>query len=113
MKRDMELVRLVLLRVEAATLGAMPDLEIDGYAEQDIDYNLYQLIQEGLVDGSGAWSLGGTYSASIRGLTWPGHEFLDAVRDDSVWSKAKRMAQGKELGLHELPIDVVKLLGIL
>jgi hypothetical protein len=29
------------------------------------------------------------------GLTWEGHEFLDAARDDTRWSKAKKLVQEK------------------
>ena len=112
MRRDMDLVRQLLLRIEAVDLNGAADLDIDGYNEQAIDYNLDLLIQAGLVNGSGQWSLGGTYHVSIRGLTWSGHDFLDAVRADSIWHKAKQMAQDKGLGLHELPLDVVKQLGV-
>jgi hypothetical protein len=29
------------------------------------------------------------YAFQIFALTWEGHEFLDAMRDDTVWKKAK------------------------
>jgi hypothetical protein len=31
----------------------------------------------------------------IKGLTWTGHEFLEASRDDSRWNKAKKIITEK------------------
>ncbi len=112
MKRDMDLVRHLLLRIEDAELFEQPDFEMGDYDVQDIDYNLDLIIQAGLVNGEGNWSAGPTYNVAIRGLTWEGHDFLDAVRSDSIWHKAKEVAQGRELRLNELPFEVVKGLAI-
>jgi hypothetical protein len=32
---------------------------------------------------------------NINGLTWAGHEFLEASRDDSRWNKAKKIISEK------------------
>lgn len=31
----------------------------------------------------------------VKSLTWDGHEFLEAARDDSLWEKAKRLVLEK------------------
>ena len=87
---------------------------MDDYDAQEINYNLDLMLQAGLVNGKGSWSSGGpiNYSVSIRGLTWEGHDFLDAVRSDSIWDKAKDMALGKGLRFNELPFELVKGLGV-
>ena len=112
MKRNMDLIRLLLLRVEATDVLEQPDLKIGGYDVQETDYNLDLMIQAGLINGSGNWSFGGSYNVAIRGLTWEGHDFLDAVRSDSIWRQAKAWAQGEGVRLNELPFEVVKGLGV-
>jgi Hypothetical protein (DUF2513) len=99
MKRDMELVRAVLLKVEGlnlpvgATLCAYPsepELQIEGYDPDQVAYHLNLLIDEGFVQGARTTSI----QFVIEGLTWKGHEFLDDTRDPDVWSKAKERAKG-------------------
>ena len=114
MKRDMDLVRHLLLRIEATELHGFVDFTVDGYDAEEINYNLDLMLQAGLVNGNGSWSFGDpiNYSVSIRGLTWEGHDFLEAVRPDSIWHKAEEVAQARGLRLNELPFEVVKGLGV-
>ena len=37
----------------------------------------------------------GEYSWKAKSLTWHGHDFLDAARDDKRWEKAKSIALKK------------------
>ena len=41
-------------------------------------------------------------------LTWDGHDFLDAIRSDTVWQEAKETVQAKGLDIQSLTLDVVK-----
>ena len=92
MKRDMDLVRDILLMVERAEralpVGAFYDLRA---SRELVDYHLELLIAHGFLDGTlhGSWGsrvIGG----SIDGLTWDGQDFLEAVRDDGVWGSVRR-----------------------
>ena len=48
MKRDMELCRKILFKIEEDTSGhPIPDLKIEGYSAEDINYNCKLLYQEG------------------------------------------------------------------
>jgi hypothetical protein len=94
----MELIRALLLKVEALDLPqgttaffnpTDPHLQVDGYTPDQVAYNLDLLFQAGYVKGQ----LGMT-DFGIAGLTWSGHEFLDAVRDPDVWRKTKDRARG-------------------
>ena len=84
MKRDMELCRLLLMKVEGETT---PDLS--EYSEEQITYHTALLIEAKLADGGVALD-GVGYPAAARAikLTWQGHEFLDAARNDTIWKKA-------------------------
>jgi hypothetical protein len=86
MKRDMELIRLLLLERE---LDKSPP-ELASYSEQDVLYNLTlmedaELIVVSFIGGNGGIPTG----ADIVRLTWAGHDFLDATRDSKIWKMAK------------------------
>ena len=109
MKRNMNLMREILLRIEDTDeRTSPPDFSIDGFSEPEIDYNLDLLINAGLVNGTGQWTFGGTYHVAINGLTWPGHDFLDSVRDKVVWAKVQEKAEEAGHTVASLTIDLVK-----
>jgi hypothetical protein len=87
MKRDMDLIRQILLRVEEGERT----VATEDYTEDQILYHCELAIEAGLLEGRvirGAQ--GGVAAARIRKLTWAGHEFLDAARDQKIWNQAKR-----------------------
>jgi hypothetical protein len=48
------------------------------------------LLEEGFINGSIQNNCDGLIDAvTISRLTWKGHDFLDASRDESIWLKAK------------------------
>lgn len=50
MKRDMDLVRKILMALEDNPTGYFKDeMTIDGYTEEDVGYHCYLLLQAGLV----------------------------------------------------------------
>ena len=110
MERDLSLIREILLRVEQVPdARGRPDLGIAGYSEHTIYYNLDLAMQAGLVRGTGRWLQGRhNYVFSVRGLTWEGHDFLDSVRDISIWEKVQRRAESAGLQATQLTFDIVK-----
>ena len=86
MKRDMEIVRLLLLQQET---GESPQ-ELNGYEEQLVVYNAALMLEAGLIVGRAIEDETGTpVSVVILRLTWAGHDFLDSTRDPSIWATAK------------------------
>lgn len=84
MKRDMELIRLLLLEVEGEE---KPDLS--KYTEEQQVYHSALLVEAGLIHGSVTEGENGNpINVQIFRLTWEGHEFLDMARNSSVWKKA-------------------------
>jgi hypothetical protein len=98
MKREMDLVRKIIFALEERPSGFAPsDLTITGYIEEQIGYHVHLMIQAGLLEGADATtSEDKSPQAMATCLTWAGHEFADAARDESRWSKA--MAIVKEKG---------------
>lgn len=120
MKRDMDLIRKMILLIEDSPEGWAPQpIQIEGYNEEQIDYHAYLLIDAGLAKGE---TISLMDSAAPKGmlhyLTWAGHDFADACRNETIWNQAKRMVKEKagtvtfEL-LKELLVSLLrKVLGI-
>ena len=85
MKRDMDLIRKILIKIEKEYDGSRPIQvdRIEEYDRSDVEYNLGLLVDAGYVK-----PLKGL-AYLVRGITWNGHEFLDAVRSDDVWRRVR------------------------
>ncbi len=105
MKRDMDLIREILLRVEQSKSPPSDiDLDIPEYDDNEITYNIGLLFKAGLVEAIDASSSSGNHYL-ITGITWDGHEFLDASRNNDVWTKTKEYIASKGGGMT---FDVLK-----
>lgn len=93
MKRDMDLVRSILLVVENEPGGFVrSNLSIAGYSETVIWYHCYIMGQAGLLEIAITTDLESTGPEALpQNLTWFGHEFLDAAREATRWEKAREM----------------------
>jgi hypothetical protein len=89
MKRAIELIRLILLREES---GASP-AELASHDAAAIAYNSVLAIEAGLLRGQ-IYHEGGSPVAipTVSGITWMGHDFLDATRDPRIWKKTRNRA---------------------
>lgn len=116
MKRDMDLVRNLLLEIEGGRRAfelMTPDIaEIlgeDGAGKMPreqaelIEYHLALLDEAGLITiqaklSGAVWQIGQ--------ITWAGHDFLDTIRDPAIWRETK--AGAKQAGGFSL--DLLKAL---
>ena len=107
MKRDLDLIRKLVLAVEAVPTGyALDDIEIDGYSKERIGYHSYLLVDSGLAKGLDATVMGDSSPMwLILNLTSAGHDFADAARDESTWQKAQGIVKDKAGGVT---LDVMK-----
>ncbi len=89
MQRNMDLVRMILVRMESNSSGRPPpDLGIKGFSPEEIRYHAHIMMQEGLIDAVNDMASPGPAAVPIS-LTWKGHEFLDLARDQDRWNQAK------------------------
>jgi hypothetical protein len=91
MTRDMDLVRDILEEAEAAT-GAFrySDLEAD-IDRAAFGHHVKIMVQAGLIEGEVyANEAGVVMDVVVADITWEGHEFLDAARNDELWEQAKQ-----------------------
>lgn len=93
MKRDLDLVRSILIYVEKAC-GEVDaeDLVTDSWPFETVAYHIRLMAHHGLVDLSDDTRdmNGETLSLTVSGLTWDGQDYLDAIRDPKVWAKVKK-----------------------
>jgi hypothetical protein len=109
MKRDLDLIRLILLEVEKNDNYQRPvDIEAEGYSPEQVAYHVMLLGEAGYLTLSNKQHLRG-FGVSPKSLTWAGHEFLDATRNGKIWHQLK--ARLKDQGI-DAPLAVVQQLAL-
>ncbi|MEN0643340.1 DUF2513 domain-containing protein [Alkalicoccobacillus gibsonii] len=86
MKRELDLIRDILILLEEDESRDPKTITSEDYSEEVVHYNLRLLYKEGFIE---AHSLEGGTRFLPRSLTWDGHNLLADIKDDSVWSKVK------------------------
>jgi len=85
MKRDMDLIRALLLKVE----GEEPQ-DLSCWTEGRQVEHMALLVEAHLVHGEIIFdSQGDVRSVLYTRLTWDGHEFLASARDANIWMQTK------------------------
>lgn len=108
MKRDFELVKKILIKLEESNedrfIGIM---KVEGYEKEEIDYHLQQMLDACLLKGQLRWGGNKVVSHGVA-MHWNGHEFLDAMRNEKAVEMAEKEAEQKGTRLSELPFEVAK-----
>jgi hypothetical protein len=107
MKRDMDLIRKMVLRMEEHSSGWAQDINIEGYSPEQIGYHAYLLIDSGLATGSDVTNTSSSGPEYILNhLTSAGHDFADSARTQYIWDEV--MADLQKKGVFSAALDVVK-----
>ena len=100
MKRDMDLIKLLLESVEKSASSACVIPEPSDFpepirpTEEDLGEHCRLLVERGLVRGEPTFS-----GWVLTGLTRDGHDFLDNSREAKVWNTAKKAAGSFSFGV--------------
>lgn len=112
MKRDLELIRKILLTVEEHEDLEPFDLELEDYDENKINFHLQLLDEASFIetilerDETGAIVL----AQPIR-MTWKGFEFLDMARNNNVWEKSKKFVAQKSVSVSiSMFVEIMKII---
>lgn len=92
MQRDWEIIREILTCGEDVCGHGRMLQTSDFPAERiwEISYHIELLLDAGLISANMHRSSDGSApSFRVSRLTWDGHEFLDAIRNDTIWQKTK------------------------
>ena len=94
MKRDMDLARQIMLQTEEkASHGKMfVELDFEDIPKQVLSEHVKLLAEAGLIE-----SRVNPRNATVlpTRLTWQGHDFLEAARNENVWQLAIKYIQEK------------------
>lgn len=106
MKRSMDLCREILLNLEAQPFGSgVIEVKIRDNTELEVSYHLMLLDQAGLVEAENLSKSTQKMRWRARYITWAGHEFLEASRNQTIWDRAKATMAEKSVGMS---FDIVK-----
>ena len=95
MKRDMDLARQIMLELEQVPFtGDWMLLSVEGHNAGAVSYHVKLLAQAGLVEAEKISDFEGDSWMPVS-LTWQGHEFLAAAKNETIWQKAKNFIQDK------------------
>ena len=101
MKRDMDLIRTIMLELEGRSEPALnlTEMTIEGHDDAVVLEHLILLEEAGFIDMNVDYYGGGeTPQFLVHRITWAGHEFLAAVRSDQIWAKATRVLTTAGIG---------------
>lgn len=108
MKRNWDVIRKILLKVEAlpdeSSMIASSDFAADAIDNETAVYHIDLLIQAGLLKGECHKAIDPAHCL-LYSLTWDGHEFLDRIKREGVWNKVKETARTKSIDLN---FDIIK-----
>jgi hypothetical protein len=107
MKRDLELVRTILLEIEAQPSGPPTfGVSVKGKSDAEVLEHIALLIEAGLVNGQiQEGGSGEPDGCVIFRLTWAGHEFLANARNTTVWKKVTSQITAK---VGTVSVEVMK-----
>jgi hypothetical protein len=117
MRRDMDLIRELMLRLEAVPLEAgdvwtIPyddeRLAVEGHTFAEIMYHVELIHSARFTEPYGNQ---GAASLTFSGFTWQGHDFIDSVRDPKIWRDTKSTLQ--KVGGYTLDIVIGVAKGLL
>jgi hypothetical protein len=98
MKCDMELIRELLMAIEAVdrpdVFQATLKLKVNSTRE-DMIYNLELMIDAGSLVAEPIKTMAGTSDFLIKRMTYGGHEFLNNARNESIWKETTGLVQQK------------------
>ena len=105
MKRDLDLVRAIILDIEArGTPLDLIDPRVEGFNELEVSYHVMLLEDAGLIRAMDRSAIG-IFRWSAGALTWRGHELAEYMHDEALWQAAKRDVLTAAGGL---PLDAVQ-----
>ena len=106
MKRDMDLIKDILLKAEAISSEYFRSHEIEDIKKkkEEIEYQIKIMCDAGFLEPIARPSVSPKRTEDILGyrITWFGHDFLDACRDEARWKQAKDI--GAKIGGFTLEV---------
>lgn len=108
MKRDMDLIRKMILQIEDSPTGRWPGNKgFEEYDPDQIGYHAYLIIDAGLATGIDMKRMNNTGPLyQLAHLTSSGHDFAEAARNEFIWNEV--IGEMREKGIVSASVAVVK-----
>lgn len=91
MKRDMDLIRKIAFHIEETPAPLISsEFLIEEYDQSQIGYHCDLMHEAGLIKADDLNYVGEFTVVQIYRLTWSGHEFVDAARNETVWNSVTK-----------------------
>lgn len=105
MRRDWEVIREILFKLEelGTTRSNLRHDQVEGHPPDVVAYHMRLLGEANLIKVT-CNPAQNKLICTANSMTWTGHEFLDHIRQDSVWNKVKHKAN--EHGV-DLTLEVI------
>lgn len=103
MRRNMALIRDMLLRLENGHIWSEGESldKIEGYPSDQLWYHFYLLGNSPYAD-----LIPNENGPSYLELTYAGHDFLELIRDEQRWNRARQLIK-QRTGDEETSVDVL------
>jgi len=109
MTRDMELIRKVILEIQARKDAEFQPIEMEGYDHGTVIRHLELMSEAGLIVAHISRGYDQTV-IRVKDLTWAGHDFAAALANENVWGKIKKSFSPADLAA--MPLGILKELGL-
>lgn len=100
MKLNYELIRNLLLEAESKeNNSSFSQNELDNFLQkhdytlEELIYHLKRLEEADYVNITIEYASNQIYIYTLNYITWNGHQFLDTIRSDKVWTTSKKVAK--------------------
>lgn len=107
MKRDMELIRTILMTLEEADYrsGRPVEWDMEDRSTAQCDYHVWLLKDAGLIEAERVFGSHASNFWQPISITWRGQEFLSSIRGEGAWARLK-----KRLGvaIGEVPFQILQ-----
>lgn len=111
MRRNLDLLRTIMLRTEEAAPGTnLLELSIEEADFAELAHHAELLVEAGLLRAQISYMERSPVPVYVvvERLTWAGHEFLDLARDDERWERVlSRVAAGTGATSFEIVRDLL------
>ena len=100
MKRDMDLIRKILFYVEDNYIAGqiwISEITIEGYDANVITEHVLLAYENGLIQNIKDISSTDQMMYFVGNLSNAGYDYLDKIRNDTIWNKTKRIIKEKGL----------------
>lgn len=111
MKRDLDLIREILLSIESyepkhvGFVQSISPRDFSGTEAQNY-YHIKMLVDVSYIALAGKPLLSGDYP--VTGMTMVGHDFLDAIKEPTVWARTKDRLNSLGGWTLEIVLEIAK-----